>query len=350
MQPAPAGAQVRPAIGAIIPVMASVTVPIQGTTDSHLRPLNILRDLPQVADLIELCFASTMDDDGQSYLQQMRRASHDSSFLHWASTAAESASLPLSGFIWEVDGKIVGNVSLVPYYYRSRKIALIANVATHPDYRRHGIGRALTERAMQQAYLKGAKEIWLHVRDDNPTAIRIYANLGFVERARRTTYHARPDPLLPPAEKDVSVTPRHPRFWPQQREWLNQLHPDELTWYSRWNWNALGTGFKCWLYRAFVEFDFRQWAAVKNGRLLATLTWMSSSRPANVLWAANDPAGDGSGLKAVLEAARRELIHQRRLAVEYPAGLAVEAILAAGFQPQRTLLWMRSKAAASPTA
>jgi len=26
-----------------------------------MRPLNILRDLPAVADLIEMCFASTMD-------------------------------------------------------------------------------------------------------------------------------------------------------------------------------------------------------------------------------------------------------------------------------------------------
>lgn len=323
--------------------MASITAPIQITADKHLRPLNILHDLPQVADLIELCFASTMDDDGQSYLQQMRRASRDSSFLHWASSAAESASLPLSGFIWEEDGKIIGNVSLVPYFHKSRKIALIANVATHPNYRRRGIGRALTERAMQQARLKGAKEIWLHVRDDNPTAIKIYADLGFIERARRTTYHARPDPLLPLSENDVIIAGRHASYWPQQHEWLDCLHPPELTWYSRWNWDALGTGFKNWLYRFFVEFDLRQWAAVRNEELLATLTWLPGSRPMDALWAATQPDGDGAGLRSVLEAARRELIHQRQLKLEYPTGLAVEAIRSAGFQPQRTLIWMRAE-------
>ncbi len=330
--------------------MASVTLPAQVLPNNHLRPLNILRDLPQVADLIELCFAATMDDDGQSYLQQMRRASRDSSFLHWASNAAESASLPLSGFIWEVDGRIVGNVSLVPYYHYGRKIALIANVATHPDYRRRGIGRALTERAMQQAFLKGAREIWLHVRDDNPTAIKIYQDLGFVEQARRTTYHARPDPLLPLSESGVSVSAHLARHWPQQYEWLNRLHPPELTWYSRWNWGALGTGLRNWLYRTFVEFDLRQWAAVRDGQLLATLTWMPSSRPSDVLWAATNPDGNGAGLRSVLEAARRELIHQRRLTIEYPAGEAVEAIQSAGFQPQRTLLWMRTQAANPPAA
>ena len=69
---------------------------------------------------------------------------------------------------------------------------MIANVATDPGFRRAGIGRALTERAMEGASQKAAQEVWLQVRDDNATAIRLYAELGFVERARRTTYRSRP--------------------------------------------------------------------------------------------------------------------------------------------------------------
>ncbi len=138
--------------------MASITVQANTPKNGPIRPLNILRDLPQVADLIELCFALSMDDEGQSYLQQMRRASHNNDFLRWAENVADSTSLPLSGFVWEENGKIVGNASLVYQTFKGRKIAMIANVATHPDFRRRGIGRAVTEQAMMHARQKGAQE------------------------------------------------------------------------------------------------------------------------------------------------------------------------------------------------
>src|SRR5512141_1374816 len=230
--------------------MASMTVPAQRVPAGPLRPLNILHDLPQVADLIELCFSSTIDDEGQSYLDQMRRASRDNDFLRWAGRVVDSTSMPLSGFVWEDAGRIVGNASLVYQTYGTRKIAMIANVATHPDYRRQGIGRALTEGAMKHARRKGARELWLHVRDDNPTAIRIYEDLGFVERARRTTYYSRPgspiSSLTTPAStgsegrSSLLIASPRPRDWPLQHSWLKRAHPYELSWYSRWDWERLG--------------------------------------------------------------------------------------------------------------
>jgi len=319
--------------------MASTTVPIQsGGTDS-LRPLNIFRDLPQVADLIELCFSATMDEDGQSYLQQMRRAGRDSSFLQWANSAS---SVPLSGIVWEENGKIIGNVSLVAHNYKGRKITLIANVATHPDYRRRGIGRALTERAMAQARQKGAKELWLQVRNDNPTAIKIYKDLGFVERARRTTYQTYPNSFRTSTTNEITVTKTKLQFWPLQRDWLYRTHPDELSWYWRWDWDRLGPGLQMWVHRLFVEFDIRQWAAVRNGKLMATVSWLGVARPTELLWVATPPNGEAAALRSALEAACGELVNQRRLTVEYPAGEMVEAIQAAGFKPQRTLIWMRA--------
>jgi ribosomal protein S18 acetylase RimI-like enzyme len=331
--------------------MASITVQAQGSPSGPLRPLNILRDLPQVADLIELCFSSNMDDEGQSYLQQMRHASRDHDFLRWAGQVVDSASLPLSGFVWEENGKIVGNASLVPQSFKGKKIALIANVATHPDYRRRGIGRSLTEKTMAHAREKGAREIWLQVRDDNPTAIKIYADLGFVERARRTTYRFKSEaPIsggLSPAgtrsaqdNDGIGITRPNPHDWPLQHEWLKRAHPDELRWYARWDWDTLGPGIWNWLYRLFIESDTRQWAAVKDGALLATLSWMTTARAANTLWLASRPGGDGSGVRSVLDAARRELTYHSRLTVEYPAGEMVEAIQSAGFMAFRTLVWM----------
>ena len=320
--------------------MSATSIPIHSTTTDSVRPMNILRDLPAVADLIEMCFSNTMDDEGQSYLQQMRRASRDDTFLRWASQVVDSASLPMTGFVWDENGKIVGNASLVYNHYKGKKLALIANVATHPDFRKRGIGRILTERTMAHARQKGVKEIWLHVRDDNPTAIKIYSELGFVERARRTTYTARPDPLLSLTLNGLTVARPLPRDWPLQRAWLSRVHPDELGWYNHWDWNILAPGLWNWIHRLFVEFDLRQWAAHKDGELLATLSWTSTMRTSDALWAAAKPDGDGAGLRSALEAARHDLSYLHRLTLDYPASEMVEAIQSAGFSARRTLLWM----------
>jgi ribosomal protein S18 acetylase RimI-like enzyme len=338
--------------------MASITLPASAVQKGALRPLNVLHDLPQVADLIERCFQFTMDDDGQSYLQQMRNASRDRDFLRWAGRVMESTSMPLAGFVWEEGGKIIGNASLVYQSHRGRKLAMIANVATHPDHRRRGIGRALTERAMLSARQRGASDLWLQVRDDNPTAIKIYEDLGFMERARRTTFRSKsgtPDPQerrgavqasksTPEVGGAITISHVHGRHWATQRQWLERAHPDDLSWYARWDWDRLGPGLRNSLRRLFMQFDTRQWAATQEGRLLATVSWLPGLRVANALWVAAPANGDGTGLTLVLSAARRELAYYRKLTVEYPAGEMHEAIEAAGFEAFRTLLWMQAPA------
>ena len=156
--------------------MAFITLPTQ-TQHENLRPLNILRDLPAVADLIEQCFSETMDNDGRRYVQDMRKAGKDNSFIKWANRVADSTSLPLTGYIWEENNQIVGNISVVPFRHRGKKLYLIANVAVHPNYRRKGIARALTKRALQHIREKKIKDVWLHVRTDNPEAILLYTKL-----------------------------------------------------------------------------------------------------------------------------------------------------------------------------
>jgi len=332
--------------------MTSVSLPARSSTAGNLRPLNALRDLPRVADLIELCFANSMDSDGQAYVQQMRRASRDASFILRASKALESTSMPLSGFVWEQDGRIVGNASLVPFRQKGKRIYLIANVATHPDYRRRGIARALTERTIQRAHKRGADELWLHVRADNPGAVQMYAELGFVECARRTTWRiakekriaTSPGPASDSAHNLVTVTKRHSRYWSQQLAWLKRLHPEELNWYRNVNWNNLKPGLWNWLYRAFVEFDLRQWAVQKDGDLQGVLAWVSTVRGAP-LWLACDPQADTESITALLLGATRDLGYRRSLALEHPVGLQEDAFRDSGFYISRTLIWMRAKGA-----
>jgi len=321
--------------------MSSVTIPVKVSDNPHIRPVNILRDLSAVADLIELCFSSTMDNDGQRYLSDMRRASHDDSFLNWASHMAETASMPLTGYVWEQDGRIVGNASLIPFRDHGKRVYLIANVATHPEYRRHGIGRAITERVLRQARAKNATAVWLHVREDNPGAIRIYESLGFKEIARRTAWHAGTERSFSVPETGITIVPRHPRFWPLQLDWLRRIYPDHLSWYHSWNLNSMRPGFWTAFYHLFTDLQIKQWAAVRGEELLATLTWMPQGGKSEVLYAAIDERSDAEALTRLLIHVRHALYHYGNLSLDFPAGEMTEAIHAAGFIPRRTLLWMR---------
>lgn len=329
--------------------MTSVSLPAHSTTSRHVRPLNVLRDLPRVADLIELCFASNMDSEGQSYVRQMRRASRDMSFMRWASNALESASLPLSGFVWEQDERIIGNASLVPFRHNGKRIYLIANVATHPSHRRKGIARILTERVMNLARQRGADETWLHVREDNPGAVQMYSDLGFVERARRITWRmnkSSPPKTVPRPRSDNApglpiVTGRHSQFWPQQLAWLEQLHPEELSWYRPFNWNSLKPGLWNWFYRLFIEFDLQQWAVQKNGRLQGVLAWTPTTHSSS-LWLACSPGADPESITSLLLNAHRNLAYRQNLSLEHPVSLQEDAIREAGFNISRTLIWMCS--------
>lgn len=307
-----------------------------------MRPLNVLRDLSAVADLIELCFSPTMDNEGQRYLSDMRRASRDDSFLHWASRMTETASMPLMGYVWEQDGRIIGNASLIPFRDKGKRIYLIANVATHPDYRRQGIGRALTERVLRQARDRRASAVWLHVRHDNPGAIKLYQDLGFREMASRTTWQANSDPRLPHPDTDIQIVSRQPRFWSLQQEWLRRLYPDDLAWYHSWNVSAFRPGLWNWLYLLFVDFNIRQWAAVRNDKLLGTVSWVPQGSRSESLYVAAGPGSEAEALTVLLIHAQRTITFSQRLTLEYPADEMVDAIRAAGFKPQRTLLWMRA--------
>lgn len=312
--------------------------------NSKIRPLNILRDLPAVADLIELCYSSTMDSEDTRYLQDMRRAGKNSSFITWASRAAENTSLPLTGYVWEEEGNIIGNVSLVPFQHHKERIYLIANIAVLPKHRRKGIARALTERAMQHAREKKVNNIWLHVRTDNREAVELFAKLGFIERARRTSWQAPTNVNSPrlEADIDITITVRRPHFWAAQLRWLSRLYPDLIAWYRSWDFNYLRPGFWNWFYLSIVDKNILQWAAVWKDQLQATLSWIPKGRGEGLFVAAGEDC-DPEAITALLLRARYELHNLApHIMLEFPVGQFDDSIVAAGFTPLRTLIWMQA--------
>lgn len=60
----------------------------------------------------------------------------------------------------------------------------IMKIATHPEYRKKGLGKILLEEV-----LKYGKSIFLEVRENNITAREFYKNNGFIEVGKRKNYY-----------------------------------------------------------------------------------------------------------------------------------------------------------------
>jgi ribosomal protein S18 acetylase RimI-like enzyme len=332
--------------------MTTITNLLGNTAQSgHLRPLDVRRDLGGVADLVEQCFADTLDTDGQRYIQQMRSLSRNPGTLNWIGSFSERTYLPLSGFVWEEEKRIVGNLTLIPYYVHKEQTLLIANVAVHPDYRRRGIAYRLTAKALEHARQRGIQATWLHVREENEPAIKLYRSLGFQERARRTTWicdskaSALQDEPAKLSDRLVSaprvrVGERRAQDWNSQQSWLRRLYPAEVTWHLSLKAAWLRPGLMGFLYRTINNVNLQQWSAWQGEQLLGVLTWNASHSYADSIWLAADAEHEEEAANALLRYARQRLSRKRPLSLDYPALHAQQAIKDAGFRTHQTLIWM----------
>jgi ribosomal protein S18 acetylase RimI-like enzyme len=314
---------------------------------SHLRPFDVGKDLKAVANLVETCFADTLDEDGHRYVNQMHNAARNPRYLRWAMAVAENVSMPFSGYVWEENGYLAGNLSLIPYKYQGKRCYLIANVAVDPAYRRKGIAKALTNSAIEHAKNRGADEIWLHVRSENEAAMNLYQSLGFIEQAQRTTWEIKPrteklalSPTTSPLE-GIEILPPSPSHWTQYRQWLRTLYPPKLTWHLSYNPTTFRPGLLGGIYRLFSGNQVRQWAALQGSRLIGVLAWQPHSKYADRLWLASSLEHEGLTIAAIYPQTRQKLAQRRRMLLDYPAGRAILVLHEAGFRIQQTLVWMR---------
>lgn len=61
-------------------------------------------------------------------------------------------------------------------------------IATHPDHRRQGVGRTLTQAVIEDVAKNGSKLVFLEVREGNP-ALSLYSDVGFLQVGRREKYY-----------------------------------------------------------------------------------------------------------------------------------------------------------------
>lgn len=309
----------------------------------HIRSLDITRDLNAVADLIEMCFPIHKDRDGQTYLRQLRKTARDMQFLRWLSTMTELSGDRIAGLVWEENGQIVGNISLVPFKENNRPIHMIANVAVRPEHRRRGIARALTVRAMDLLRRKHEPRVWLQVRSDDEGAQALYRSVGFVDRLKRTTWRVRPGEVRVPSEASsakVVVRKRKESDWAEQSTWLMAYYPPLMRWNLPVNFHHFEAGPIQEVKNFLDGVNLRHWVIEKDGRSQASLSWQKTATYANNLWLAATPDAGGELLTRGIPEILRNFKKRHPLSLDMAYGYYGDELSALGFKIYRTLIWM----------
>jgi ribosomal protein S18 acetylase RimI-like enzyme len=310
-------------------------------TEGKMRALDPIQDLNEVANLIELCFKGAMDDDGREYIQYLRKMARDAKNTYWGTGSFQRAYAPLQGFVYEENGRIIGNLSMLPYRKNGEFIYLIANVAVHPDYRRKGIARRLTAKALSHARIKSAASAWLQVRDDNPAAHELYIDMGFVERSRRSTwtlkYNNFRESLL---HIGLNGRKRSGDEWEQHKHLLDKIYPQEIRWNLGLKEDRFQPGILASISRFFNGVWIRHWTVRNNKDIEGIGSLERTSLFSDNLWIAVNEEMEGIVIPMVVNHFFKTIQFNRPMTVNYPVDRAEDTFRKLGFEKNHTLIWM----------
>lgn len=126
---------------------------------------------------------------------------------------------PQGCLVWREGGEAVGFITSVKY----GKSGWIGNLLVRPGARRHGIGRALMERAVSVLLQNGVETVWLTASEDG---VALYHKLGFapIDSIYRWKGCAGKNPAHQPESLDIESVRAVDRVgWGDRRETLLQV-------------------------------------------------------------------------------------------------------------------------------
>jgi ribosomal protein S18 acetylase RimI-like enzyme len=96
-----------------------------------------------------------------------------------------------AAWVAEKEGKLAGFAIVVWPQEAAGQIAYIETIEVAADWRKQGIGRELLRRVEESSRAAGCSSIWLHVDEENASAIRLYESHGYEPKGREERYYAR---------------------------------------------------------------------------------------------------------------------------------------------------------------
>ena len=322
---------------------------LKSAAHNGLQPVDLSRHLGGIAELIELCFRAELDAAGRGLIREMHLLSRAGPALR-VLQALMMGQQPWSlGYVWVEDGRVVGTVSTQRATPRSTTW-LVANVAVHPDHRRHGIALALMRATLDMIHGEGGREVILQVDDDNLAAVSLYRGLGFAKVTTRTTWvrssHLPPPPFVATGH-DLRL--RGSKEWAEQFALASLVRPEGLTWGHPLRPDDFRPGAIKRLDQFIAGRSEEHWVLFEpvpaGGQLIGSLSLQFNTGEGDRLGLLIHPRYAGQLERPLLVRGLRRLGRRPwQTRVEYNADdeAATQVLTELGFQPKRSLRWMRA--------
>lgn len=322
---------------------------LRGDVASGLRPVDLSRDLGQIAELIELVFGPQMDPEARAAMREMQFLARSGPWL-WLLTRANQVGGGFApGFVWVENGRIVGNVSLRRGGAHGEGW-LVGNVAVHPDWRRRGIGWALMQAAIGLMEEHGGRWAGLLVEHDNGPALSLYEKMGFRRLGAVTTWrygpHSRPLSHAAGEGGQVPLRKRRADEWEAEYQLAQVARPAGLGWIEPLSKASFRPGLLSALDRLLKGRYEEHWVVAEGNRLAAALhiviSWFGEAHEL-ALFVRPEERGRFEAALLAHGLARLGRSGRGMVQIEHPAGEAeAEAALRSlGFLPVRTLVHMK---------
>lgn len=322
----------------------AISIPATRAGDG-LRPVNMAHDLPQIVELLRMVFGESLDADEGKLFGESAPGPVNELYVRFHPSAQRLSN----GFVWQADGRIIGNATLLTTKAWDR--FLVANVAVHPSYRRQGIARSLMQAVTTSVRNRGGREILLQVVKDNQSAIDLYLSLGYTAIGNMTTWVASGTRVRPIPETTADETPPTIVQLPERR-WREayvldtaHVHPD-LNWPEPLQLDAYR---RSWWQKGLDFMNgrhFEGWATQDAGERLTGLVTLTGEWGRSYLLTLRvHPEWSGTLERPLLAKALRRLhyLPRRNVRVDHPEtdSLTGHLLQEAHFSSQRTLTHMR---------
>jgi ribosomal protein S18 acetylase RimI-like enzyme len=322
-----------------------VTAPSQDQSKNGPRPINLNTDIPGILRLLETVFGASLGPEGQRMFAGTSNANQSPAILWRLSPAAAKLSL---GFVWEANGRIVGNVTVLTTEVPGRY--LVVNVAVHPDFRRQGIARLLMKQVETLVRQRGGNQILLQVVKQNSAAGELYNSLRYTTVGSMTHWATSVTRLR---RLELTLENGGPPIRELKRqEWraayaLDQLAlPNDLNWPEQLKPDAYKTGFWANIVHFLTGRQVETWVmhGAKN-QMVGLGSIRSEWGRSHQVSLRVHPTWQGRLERPLLAKLIRRLqnLSRHSVQIEHPDDdELVNALLQeANFQPRRTLTHMR---------